>query len=140
MNIDKSKDKSTNINSTNTRHTNNNDVKENNCNEVNLIFGDISKDCDENYLEKTDETDKLNKSNKLDKLSEMNSIKKNQLIEFLENTLLKAKNNEIDKDELFLITEFYLKFNFITKNKSKMIDKDDLFKFMALGFHIYDML
>ena len=54
--------------------------------------------------------------------------------DFLAELETKIKNEQISEQELFLVYEFFWKFNFL---KDESHDRKDLIKYCALGYHIY---
>jgi hypothetical protein len=71
------------------------------------------------------------------------------LIVFLDSIVTQLKRNQLSNEQIFLISEFMMKYNFIQSQSDtdETIDDDarsaersdntELLKFLSLGFHIY---
>jgi hypothetical protein len=67
-----------------------------------------------------------------------NDNEKNKHIFFLENLLLKLKNNQISQSEQREISEFYIK-NMFTNNDPE-IEEKNFYKYLYMGWYIYEFL
>lgn len=67
----------------------------------------------------------------------------NQLIEFLDNLKCNIEQNNISDEELELVGQFYMKYEFISNNKKhedKTHDEDNANKYFVLGWYIYNII
>jgi hypothetical protein len=63
----------------------------------------------------------------------------NQLIEFLDNLKCDIEQDNISDENIQLLGEFYMKYEFIN-NKNPINKKDDHSKYLILGWYIYNVI
>ena len=60
-----------------------------------------------------------------------------QMVEFLTTLATNLNINNLSQDDVFLVSEFYMKYNFIQNLSRSGEETTNLLKYLSLGFHIY---
>ena len=62
-----------------------------------------------------------------------------ELVIFLNSLAKSIDNNELTKEQLKCVTEFYMRFKFqeSLENKNEEFSEADMIKFLSIGWHIY---
>jgi len=61
-----------------------------------------------------------------------------QLVTFLKKIIKSLENNNLDNDQLLLVSEMYMKYKYLSNPCET--PREDLLKYTSLGYHIYTNL
>lgn len=80
----------------------------------------------------------MERSDHIDRLIQLNIVK------FLRELADKLENNDLGEDAKKHITEFFMRFNFVSKLFEKIDpdnpSEDEVLKFLSLGWYVYTQL